>query len=234
MAQGGGVRRGVGGLRARLSSFRDGPKDQTPDVQLHIRESRGSGFDAEPVIGPRFARTRWHRPGMTRWVRALPDAHRHCKGCRHRCLPRSGSPAGPVAQWLEPAAHNGLVPGSSPGRPTSLSLAKRVKAAAPKPNGRRRALRGCSRLPSASVARGMLGMPTSNHEETDVIAAIADPPPVQDARARYTRGAKRDHVPNLVPAGGARPHSSGGQPDRSARRKDDFTIRRWKGAIPAI
>src|SRR4051794_6408739 len=25
---------------------------------------------------------------------------------------------GPVAQWLEPAAHNGLVPGSSPGRPT--------------------------------------------------------------------------------------------------------------------
>ena|SRR5579863_3825204 len=29
-------------------------------------ESRDSGFDAEPVIGPRFARTRWHRPGMTR------------------------------------------------------------------------------------------------------------------------------------------------------------------------
>src|SRR5580704_2890626 len=28
-------------------------------------ESRPSGFDAEPVIGPRFARTRWHRPGMT-------------------------------------------------------------------------------------------------------------------------------------------------------------------------
>src|SRR5258708_20302401 len=28
-------------------------------------ESRDSGFDAEPVIGPRLARTRWHRPGMT-------------------------------------------------------------------------------------------------------------------------------------------------------------------------
>src|SRR5260221_6005342 len=28
-------------------------------------ESRDSGFDAEPVIGPRFARTRWHRPVMT-------------------------------------------------------------------------------------------------------------------------------------------------------------------------
>jgi hypothetical protein len=26
---------------------------------------------------------------------------------------------GPVAQWLEPAAHNGLVPGSSPGGPTT-------------------------------------------------------------------------------------------------------------------
>jgi hypothetical protein len=31
-------------------------------------ESRDSGFDAEPVIGPRFARTRWHRPGMTALV----------------------------------------------------------------------------------------------------------------------------------------------------------------------
>lgn len=25
---------------------------------------------------------------------------------------------GPIAQWLEPAAHNGLVAGSSPARPT--------------------------------------------------------------------------------------------------------------------
>src|SRR6202163_1064841 len=49
----------------RAPPFRDGPKDQTSDVQLHIGESRDSGFDAEPVIGPRFARTRWHRPGMT-------------------------------------------------------------------------------------------------------------------------------------------------------------------------
>jgi hypothetical protein len=46
-------------------SFRDGPKDQTSDVQLHIGESRDSGFDAEPVIGPAKGRTRWHRPGMT-------------------------------------------------------------------------------------------------------------------------------------------------------------------------
>jgi hypothetical protein len=39
-------------------SFRDAPSGTGP-------ESRDSGFDAEPVIGPRFARTRWHRPGMT-------------------------------------------------------------------------------------------------------------------------------------------------------------------------
>ena len=29
---------------------------------------------------------------------------------------------GPVAQWLEPAAHNGLVGGSSPSRPTTPSM----------------------------------------------------------------------------------------------------------------
>jgi hypothetical protein len=32
---------------------------------LHIGESLDSGFDAEPVIGPCFVRTRWLRPGMT-------------------------------------------------------------------------------------------------------------------------------------------------------------------------
>jgi hypothetical protein len=31
-----------------------------------------SGLAAEPVIGPRFARTRWRRPGMT--TIALVDA----------------------------------------------------------------------------------------------------------------------------------------------------------------
>jgi hypothetical protein len=37
-------------------------------AQLRTGESRDSGFDAEPAIGPRFARTRWHRPGMTTMV----------------------------------------------------------------------------------------------------------------------------------------------------------------------
>src|SRR6266480_3502678 len=42
-------------------SFRDGPKDQTSDVQLHIGESRDSGFDAS------------HRPGMTESGRRAPQ-----------------------------------------------------------------------------------------------------------------------------------------------------------------
>jgi hypothetical protein len=33
--------------------------------------------------------------------------------------------AGPVAQWLEPAAHNGLVAGSSPAGPTTSMIRQR-------------------------------------------------------------------------------------------------------------
>lgn len=35
---------------------------------------------------------------------------------------------GPVAQWLEPTAHNGLVAGSSPAGPTTVSLSYSLKA----------------------------------------------------------------------------------------------------------
>ena len=71
------------------------------------------------------------RPGISRFrVRAaprndafdaaLPDRQPHCKGWRHRCVSlRRQLAAGPVAQWLEPAAHNGLVAGSSPAGPTN-------------------------------------------------------------------------------------------------------------------
>src|SRR6478735_6030779 len=53
---------------------------------LHIGESRDSGLDAEPVIGPRLARTRWHRPGMTgQWIapRSLSSGSlfRHGRAC---------------------------------------------------------------------------------------------------------------------------------------------------------
>jgi hypothetical protein len=81
------------------------------------------------------------------------------------CLP------GPVAQWLEPAAHNGLVAGSSPAGPTTQSAKpRRSRAAAnlarirgfsgsyrPMGRGRRRTCRisrwnrGRSLLPRESV-----------------------------------------------------------------------------------
>jgi hypothetical protein len=39
-----------------------------------------------------------------------------------RFIPRGAPQVGPVAQWSEPAAHNGLVAGSSPARPTTHAL----------------------------------------------------------------------------------------------------------------
>jgi hypothetical protein len=59
-------------------------------------------------------------------------ATRHCRIVSHivrgvRTVappPYRGSSAGPVAQWLEPAAHNGLVAGSSPAGPT-ISFSRR-------------------------------------------------------------------------------------------------------------
>src|SRR5712675_2439201 len=44
------------------TSFRDGPKDQTSDVQYAHRGISRFRVRAEPVIGPRSARTRWRAP----------------------------------------------------------------------------------------------------------------------------------------------------------------------------
>ena len=51
-----------------------------------------------------------HCPNASRIVRV---------GRTVACPSRGEFAAGPVAQWLEPAAHNGLVAGSSPAGPTS-------------------------------------------------------------------------------------------------------------------
>ena len=40
------------------------------------------------------------------------------------------NPSGPVAQWLEPTAHNGLVAGSSPAGPTTLPPSGATRGAA--------------------------------------------------------------------------------------------------------
>ena len=52
------------------SSFRDGPKDQTSDVQLHIGESRDSGFASST------------RPGMTRNTYAVAARSRRSAAAR--------------------------------------------------------------------------------------------------------------------------------------------------------
>src|SRR5262245_46643532 len=54
------------------------------------------------------------------------------EGC-YRSPP--GWPAGPVAQWLEPAAHNRLVAGSSPAGPTKSRQAQGVSRGAERPTG---------------------------------------------------------------------------------------------------
>src|SRR5260370_42027162 len=66
------------------------------------------------------------RRGVGGLSTALRDRRSPCKRSRHRCRPRSAAAAaGPVAQWLEPAAHNGLVAGSSPAGPTTLMIRRR-------------------------------------------------------------------------------------------------------------
>jgi hypothetical protein len=70
--------------------------------------------------------SRWAGARPARFVRDLKCARSHWCGIslppRPFCaLPSGGAPVGPVAQRLEPAAHNGLVAGSSPARPTNHS-----------------------------------------------------------------------------------------------------------------
>jgi hypothetical protein len=63
------------------------------------------------------------KPGNDELKRGHGDCRiisRIVRGVRTVACRTSGTPAGPVAQWLEPAAHNGLVAGSSPAGPTSL------------------------------------------------------------------------------------------------------------------
>ena len=48
-------------------------------------------------------------------------ARPHCHRAHFALYRREARPDGPVAQRLEPAAHNGLVAGSSPARPTTSS-----------------------------------------------------------------------------------------------------------------
>ena len=114
MAQSGGVRRGFGGLTAIARRERTSP--DAGDLAPQGRSAAG-----------RFPR---HPDSKAKTIPCTVRAARHCRnapipvnGPRTARTPPCWRPpaAGPVAQWLEPAAHNGLVAGSSPAGPTSRS-----------------------------------------------------------------------------------------------------------------
>src|SRR5271165_4832822 len=58
-------------------------------------------------------------------ILARRKIRQNCLRARFALYAAMARPVGPVAQWLEPAAHNGLVAGSSPARPTSARRALR-------------------------------------------------------------------------------------------------------------
>ncbi len=105
----------------------------SPSAARHFRSEAGPSI---PVADRRHARAdRAHPPcpasavwSSRFWSRApatcqLPAKFCHCMGRPHRPSPPR-PPAGPVAQWLEPTAHNGLVAGSSPAGPTTDAVAE--------------------------------------------------------------------------------------------------------------
>ena len=115
-----------GGRRSAARSEAGGAVERTrrdpeADDASPVRQA-DRGRDREVAQGGRIRR----RFGGLSAAFGRPGA-RHCRiashivrGVRTVACRTGGTSAGPVAQWLEPAAHNGLVPGSSSGRPTSL------------------------------------------------------------------------------------------------------------------
>ncbi|MEY9463511.1 hypothetical protein ABH973_003924 [Bradyrhizobium ottawaense] len=147
MAQGGGVRRGLGGLAAaqRRAGRTSEGTPEAPSIKYRkttpctVDESNNfNGLRGTKSGPPRGVCSVGQNRGYTDIVikfgypklrarrsrepePALHPRPHPCKRTAHRCRPRvpaSRLAAGPVAQWLEPAAHNGLVAGSSPAGPT--------------------------------------------------------------------------------------------------------------------
>ncbi len=114
-------------LVAKLTEIGGIPKPMTP---AEFRQA-DHGRNREMAQGRRIRRgfgglgSSHHRRSGQSPHHALPDRWPACKRTPHRCraAPPAAPAAGPVAQWLEPAAHNGLVAGSSPAGPTSKSMA---------------------------------------------------------------------------------------------------------------
>jgi hypothetical protein len=83
-----------------------------------------SDFDAEPVIRPRFARTRWHRPGMTDpYLGGNRGDDRNLKSPMRSSFERGIGPCIRWFQllWIRPAA-GGCLPSSSRRNSCSASM----------------------------------------------------------------------------------------------------------------
>jgi hypothetical protein len=107
---------------------------------------------------------------------ALRDRRSPCKRSRHRCRPRSAAAAaGPVAQWLEPAAHNGLVAGSSPAGPTSLRsrserrLPRRSPTGEGGPCGTRATARQAGCMTRVSILRELIVGPNADVQVLNLV-----------------------------------------------------------------
>ena len=84
-----------------------------------------------PASGSRqlcIAARRYPRPSscsQKAWMGPSPPLHRSGPPCKRSGTTGPTGSRGPVAQWLEPAAHNGLVAGSSPAGPTTSLVRQR-------------------------------------------------------------------------------------------------------------
>ena len=109
----------------RAIGFEDAPTAaRRPAATAKLAGARGDelrrGERNRSQMGARD-RPFWLHDGPNGWRAGVrfADARSHCHRARFALYPREARPDGPVAQWLEPAAHNGLVAGSSPARPTN-------------------------------------------------------------------------------------------------------------------
>jgi hypothetical protein len=113
----------------RLDAYKEG-YDAMSEVFEWIKRLRDPRPDVAPAIKLSLRRSERRGQSYLEWGEGL---HGLRPARHHRIMygVRVGLPAseriGPVAQWLEPTAHNGLVGGSNPPGPTMFSTRPGVR-----------------------------------------------------------------------------------------------------------
>ncbi len=101
----------------------EGARARTAAATSGARIRDGMALVSQPNVRPEP----YTRNGAIRGWPAFAPRSPHVTPTRSQRAARQG----PVAQWLEPAAHNGLVAGSSPAGPTSLRLLRKLRLGKP-------------------------------------------------------------------------------------------------------